>query len=573
MFDTTRKSPDAEFERGLGVQTLRTAQRLLATDSWDGPGRAALNRFILAEACVHAGSMLPAELQPLVDVSGVRHQRNSDPTGMELQLRAMCEIAGDAAVPTALSLLGDMTPDDFYKSIDANEALPRLDGDILRAAVFQRGIPGAFEYLAQEDPNEPLWAELRRELGIPEHPYLDRENQLRGLSVVALGVPSKDCGKVEEKVASILLRPCGIPISTDPGTRRSQIVVGEDSSLNVLWSSVMALVNEGQQVLIPQASFDPMGAIVEGCKGIAVPLSTAKENYRLTAAAIEAAVAQNPRGTFAAIVVTNPGNALGVALKRHELQEILDVCVKHGIRIIADEHFALLEYSGESVSLASLQSSINGTTVRGFDWCVVLRGSSKYTGVEVTKIGIACSGDAVLIDRIRSNIAEHFHPISPIFSEPLVKILDAVSTEHDRDLAALRVKAQLLADGVEAVNKKFGEEVVQLRVAPEAGFFACLWFKADRVNAANSFDLSLRLNAGIGFATRQVESMGLSDENWIPVRINFSLHENRFPNLLEAIEVAVERPISDDFVSRFMSALNQSSMGLLTRVKKVVGLA
>ncbi len=159
-----------------------------------------------------------------------------------------------------------------------------------------------------------------------------------------------------------------------------QIVIsngGKHSLTNIF----TVLLNPGDEVIIPAPFWLSYPEIVKLANGVPVILKmTEKENYKLTAEALEKAITEKTK----AVVINTPNNPTGSIYTEEELRAIADVVVKHDIYVVADEMYEYLVYDGEKhVSIASFGKEIYDRTIT----CSGLAKSYAMTGWRIGYTG------------------------------------------------------------------------------------------------------------------------------------------------------------------------------------------
>ena len=169
----------------------------------------------------------------------------------------------------------------------------------------------------------------------------------------------------------------------DPVT---EIIISSGAK-NSLYHLMIAILNKGEEVIVPSPYWVSYPEMVTLAKGVTVTVETKEENgFRLTPGELKAALSANTK----AIILNNPGNPTGSAYTRSQLMEICEVAADEGLIIIADEIYEKLTYDGlEFVSIASLSPKIRARTV-------VVNGVSKAYSMTGWRIGYA-AGPAEII--------------------------------------------------------------------------------------------------------------------------------------------------------------------------------
>lgn len=174
-----------------------------------------------------------------------------------------------------------------------------------------------------------------------------------------------------------------------------QIVIsngGKHSLINVF----AAILNPGDEVLIPAPYWLSYPEMVKLQDGVPVPVTTKQENgYKVTAQELEAAFTDKTK----ALVLNSPCNPTGMLYSRGELQAIADFVVKHNIYVVSDEMYEYLTYDGaEHVSIGSLNDEIFARTI-------TVSGVSKSYAMTGWRIGY--TGSSTEIAKLMSSVQSH----------------------------------------------------------------------------------------------------------------------------------------------------------------------
>lgn len=136
-------------------------------------------------------------------------------------------------------------------------------------------------------------------------------------------------------------------VAFDPDTE-VQISAGATEALA---SSIMALCEPGDEVIVLEPFYDVYPAVVELAQGKLVPARLDAPDFRLDPERLRNAVTDRTR----IILINTPHNPTGHALSREELQAVADVAIEHDLVVITDEVYEHLVFDGgEHVSIAAL---------------------------------------------------------------------------------------------------------------------------------------------------------------------------------------------------------------------------
>jgi aminotransferase len=156
------------------------------------------------------------------------------------------------------------------------------------------------------------------------------------------------------------------------------VTVGGSEAID---AAFRALIDTGDEVLVPEPSFVCYKPLADLCGGKAIPIETRiEDNFKLTPDALRAAI--TPRTKI--LVLPYPNNPTGGVMRRHELESIADVLRGTNIIVVSDEIYGELTYGGEPhVSIASLPDMRERT--------VVINGFSKAFAMTGWRLGFAAA--------------------------------------------------------------------------------------------------------------------------------------------------------------------------------------
>jgi aspartate/methionine/tyrosine aminotransferase len=163
-----------------------------------------------------------------------------------------------------------------------------------------------------------------------------------------------------------------------------------------LYNLMLAIVNEGEEVIVPAPYWVSYPEMVALAKGKAVIIPAKEENgFRITAKQLKAAITPNTK----ALILNNPSNPTGAAYTKSELEEIAQVIVDENIMVIADEIYGKLVYDDyKFYSFAQLGPEVKKRTI-------VANGASKAYSMTGWRIGYAAGSSDIIsaMARIQSH--------------------------------------------------------------------------------------------------------------------------------------------------------------------------
>lgn len=163
------------------------------------------------------------------------------------------------------------------------------------------------------------------------------------------------------------------------------VTVGGSEAIDLC---LRALVDPGEEVLIPEPSFVCYTPLVEMIGGVPVPIETKAENqFRLTKEELLEKVTDKTK----VLVLPYPNNPTGGVMHKEHLEEIAEVLRERNIMVLSDEIYAELTYNGKHVSIASIEGMKERT--------VVVNGFSKAYAMTGWRLGYA-AGPAPVIKQM-----------------------------------------------------------------------------------------------------------------------------------------------------------------------------
>ena len=157
----------------------------------------------------------------------------------------------------------------------------------------------------------------------------------------------------------------------------SQIVVSCGAKAS-LFHAIYALVDDGDEVIIPAPFWFTYEEQVKICGAKPVIVKTKKENgYKITPTELENAITEKT----SCFIINSPSNPTGAIYSKEELEALAPILEKHNIAVVSDEIYEKLIY-GETkhVSIATISNYLKENTI-------VVNGVSKTYAMTGWRIG------------------------------------------------------------------------------------------------------------------------------------------------------------------------------------------
>ncbi|MFB0565011.1 MAG: aminotransferase class I/II-fold pyridoxal phosphate-dependent enzyme [Candidatus Aminicenantaceae bacterium] len=165
-------------------------------------------------------------------------------------------------------------------------------------------------------------------------------------------------------------------------------IIVSSGAKSSLYHLILALINEGEEVIIPSPYWVTYPQVVTLAKGKGVIVPTMEENgFLITPDQLKSAVSPATK----ALILNNPSNPTGSAYEKYQLEALTDVVMEEDIYVIADEIYGRLVYDGfRFTSVAFLGEDIKKKTI-------IINGVSKAYSMTGWRVGYA-AGPAEIID-------------------------------------------------------------------------------------------------------------------------------------------------------------------------------
>lgn len=165
--------------------------------------------------------------------------------------------------------------------------------------------------------------------------------------------------KLREAISDYTFKNNGIRY--DPASE-ILVTVGGSEAID---GAFRALLDPGDEVLVPEPSFVCYAPLVNMAGGVAVTIETKLENnFKLTPEELKEKITDRTK----ALVLPYPNNPTGAVMRRNELEAIAEVLRDTNIIVISDEIYGVLTYGEERhVSIAEIEGMKERTIlINGF---------------------------------------------------------------------------------------------------------------------------------------------------------------------------------------------------------------
>ncbi|HKR98422.1 MAG TPA: pyridoxal phosphate-dependent aminotransferase [Candidatus Dormibacteraeota bacterium] len=236
------------------------------------------------------------------------------------------------------------------------------------------GTESAFEVLAQARRLEAQGRDIiHLEIGEPDFttPQNIIDAAYRAMNDGATHyTPAGGIPEVREATARYISKQTGAQVNAEN-------IILTPGSKNILLFALLALVEEGDEVIVPDPGYPIYRSLVEFIGATAVSLPIRQSNdFRPDLDELRSLV--SPRTKM--LIVNSPQNPTGGVLTRDDCETVAQIATEHDLIVISDEIYSRLTYDGSHVSLYGVPGMAERT--------ILMEGLSKAWAMCGWRLGI-----------------------------------------------------------------------------------------------------------------------------------------------------------------------------------------
>jgi aspartate aminotransferase len=195
-------------------------------------------------------------------------------------------------------------------------------------------------------------------------------------------LPSSGIPPLRKAFAEKMRKKNGIPIGSD-----DEVIV-TNGGTHGLFAVFQAILEPGDEVIIPDPEWPPTMAIVKQAGGVPVQVPLRESlGWRWDIADVEKALTPKTRVLY----LNSPNNPTGGVLTREDLEKLAAIARDRNLLVVSDEAYEDVVYKGEHISIASLPGM--------YDRTIPVYTMSKSYAITGVRVGYFAMKDAALRDR------------------------------------------------------------------------------------------------------------------------------------------------------------------------------
>ena len=298
------------------------------------------------------------------------------------------------------------------------------------------GTESAFEVLARAKALEHQGKQIiHLEIGEPDFdtPAHIKEAAKRALDAGATHYgPSAGLPELREAIAKHVTQTRGVPVSPEE-------VVVTPGAKPIMFFVIMALTNEGDEVIYPNPGFPIYESVINFVGGVPVPIPLREASgFGFDLDLFERRLSSRTK----LIIINSPENPTGGVLDREQIERVAALAASRGIPVLADEIYRRFLYDGEFVSIMGMPGMRERT--------ILLDGFSKSYAMTGWRLGYGVMPEPLAehITRLMVNSASCTASFVQLAG---VAALQGDDAPVERMVAEFRRRRDIIVDGLNAL--------------------------------------------------------------------------------------------------------------------------
>lgn len=293
----------------------------------------------------------------------------------------------------------------------------------------------------------------------------------------------------------------------------------------IIFYTIHALVNEGDQVIYPNPGFPIYESVINfvGAEPIPVPLIEEK-GFSIDINHLKKLIT----GKTKLIIINSPQNPTGGILSRRDLEEIAKIAIENDIWILSDEIYSRIIYDGKFSSIASISGMKDRT--------IILDGFSKTYAMTGWRIGYGVMNTSLA--SIIANLETNCESCTATFTQiAAAQAYCGPQEETEKMVSEFKDRRNLIVEGL--------NDIEGFKCSIPGGAFyvfpnvtkAC---KNLGLAGSKEFQEYLLYKAGVAVLPRTSFGIKNIDENQEYIRLSYATSRDNIIEGLRRIKKAVE---------------------------------
>ena len=317
--------------------------------------------------------------------------------------------------------------------------------------------------------------------------------------------PSPGLNELRERIAQEVSETRGISVHSDN-------VVVTPGAKPIMFFTILALVDEGDEVLHPNPGFPIYESMISFAGGIPVPMKLlSSRNFNVDVEEVRGQITSKTK----LMVINSPNNPCGSVIEQQDVEALADLAKEHDITVLTDDIYRRFLYEGEFHSVTSFPGMKDRT--------IILDGFSKTYAMTGWRLGYGVMPLEMVepISRLVTNSMSCTAAFSQIAA---IEALDGPQDKAYEIVAEFKSRRDIFVKGL--------NEIPGIRCAmPKGAFYA---FPDIEETGMSSREFADGLLSDAGVASLAGESFGEYGTGC--VRFSFANSAENLERALERIE-------------------------------------
>lgn len=310
--------------------------------------------------------------------------------------------------------------------------------NIFATSMERLGTETAFEVLARAKKLEAQGKEIvHLEIGEPD---FDTPRNIINAGVEALQsgythyTPASGMPQLREAIANYARTQKNIVVDPDE-------VVVVPGGKPIMFYSIMATVNPGDEVIYPNPGFPIYESVIKFVGGNPVPIPLREENqFRLDVDELETLITDKTK----MLIINSPQNPTGGVLTKSDIERIAELVRGKNILVLSDEIYDRMIYTDDKpISIASLPGMK--------DWTIILDGFSKTYAMTGWRIGYGIM-NKVLAEKITKLMVNSNSCTAAFTQMAAVEALTGPQDDVAEMMAQFKKRRDIMVEGLNSID-------------------------------------------------------------------------------------------------------------------------
>ena len=375
------------------------------------------------------------------------------------------------------------------------------------------GTETAFEVLAKAQKLESQGKNvIHLEIGEPD--FNTPENIIAaGQDALSNGFtsynPSPGYGDLRDVIANEINTSRGINVS-------GENVIVTPGGKPIMFFVMLALIENGDEVLYPNPGFPIYESMIEFCGGTAIPMKLhGDRDFNIDIKEVSNQITSKTK----LMIINSPNNPCGSILGDTELEELANLAKENNILVLSDEIYSRFLFEGEHNSITTFPEMLSQT--------IILDGFSKTYAMTGWRIGYGVFPKN-LVEPISRLVTNSVSCTASFTQQAAIEAISGSQKEPNLMVQEFKKRRNLIVDGLNSIP---GFNCAM----PKGAFYA---FPSISGTGFSSGVLANRLLEEAGVALLAGECFGKYGEGFL--RISFANSEKNLNEALSRIETFIK---------------------------------